>query len=29
MQEIRIIEILTEYQTLKEKEKFSSFLFCS
>ena len=29
MQEIRIIETLTEYQTLKEKEKFSLFLFGS
>ena len=29
MQEIRIIETLTEYQTLKEKEKFSLFLFAS
>ena len=29
MQEIRIIETLTEYQTLKEQEKFSLFLFGS
>ena len=29
MQEIRIIETLTEYQTLKEKEKCSLFLFGS
>ena len=29
MQEIRIIETLTEYQTLKEKEKFSLFFFGS
>ena len=29
MQEIRIIETLTEYQTLKEQEKFSLFLFAS
>ena len=29
MQEIRIIETLTEYQTLKEQETFSLFLFGS
>ena len=29
MQGIRIIETLTEYQTLKEQEKFSLFLFGS
>ena len=29
MQEMRIIETLTEYQTLKEQEKFSLFLFGS
>ena len=29
LQEIRIIETLTEYQTLKEQEKFSLFLFGS
>ena len=29
MKEIRIIETLTEYQTLKEQEKFSLFLFGS
>ena len=29
MQEIRIIETLTEYQTLKEQEKLSLFLFGS
>ena len=29
MQEIRIIETLTEYKTLKEQEKFSLFLFGS
>ena len=29
MQEMRIIETLTEYKTLKEQEKFSLFLFGS
>lgn len=29
MQDMRIIETLTEYQTLKEQEKFSLFLFGS
>lgn len=29
MQEMRIIETLTEHQTLKEQEKFSLFLFGS
>ena len=29
MQDMRIIETLTDYQTLKEQEKFSLFLFGS